>query len=62
MDIPVVEDDMVKVKVLAAPVNPSDINSIQGMISNYDNCIMSLQGRTHCHHSYRQLVVTKWLA
>lgn len=32
MNIPVVEDDEVKVKVLAAPVNPSDINSIQGMI------------------------------
>ena len=32
MNTSVVEDDEVKVKVLAAPVNPSDINSIQGII------------------------------
>ena len=35
MNTPVVEDDEVKVKVLAAPINPSDINSIQGMIRPY---------------------------
>jgi len=37
IDIPSVGEDDVKVKVFAAPVNPSDINSIQGKEFTIDN-------------------------
>ena len=33
LHIPSVEHDDVKVKVLAAPVNPSDVNVIQGEVT-----------------------------
>ena len=33
LQIPPVEQDDVKVKVLAAPVNPSDVNVIQGEVT-----------------------------
>ena len=64
MNVPLVGLDDVKVNMLAAPINPSDINSIQGKVVTMTTMIYLrlLQDHIHYHHSYQQLVVMKWLA
>jgi len=44
LQIPSVQHDDVKVKVLAAPVNPSDVNVIQGEVITSDSVLITIAG------------------